>query len=380
MLSLIFSPIHFLSLTTGLKHITSIAMVLFLLSLMTLVVDELSALFPVLWILSQYLLFGCLHAVQRDMHLVHKVYSDVNAEGIQIEPLTKETTLLRPLCKSLQNTVHHLYRLQDNQRDRFDEIQFSTVELKNSATALAQNTERQSDATASGAAAILEMTQGVDNIAQLTKEAATMAEQTNSLAETSTTLVNATTNNMRIIDEKAEASAELMNQLSERSESIHEVIELITDISDQTNLLALNAAIEAARAGEHGKGFTVVADEVRKLAQKTHLSAANIADSMKQIGKDITRVTGSISDVRNLTHEGVEHTAEVESALDTIRDQTEALKTRMFSVASNTEQQSAAANEVSQLIEDVYETATSNTNYAQQTAKVAEHLTKLTQH
>lgn len=82
-------------------------------------------------------------------------------------------------------------------------------------------------------------------------------------------------------DQSRKTSAS-MNQLSERSKQIEEIVKVISDISSQTNLLALNASIEAARAGEHGKGFSVVADEVRKLAESTKESTADIADLTKK--------------------------------------------------------------------------------------------------
>ncbi len=64
-------------------------------------------------------------------------------------------------------------------------------------------------------------------------------------------------------------SSSTIRSLSESTEKIGEIAQVINGIADQTNLLALNAAIEAARAGEFGRGFSVVADEVRKLAERT---------------------------------------------------------------------------------------------------------------
>jgi methyl-accepting chemotaxis protein len=79
---------------------------------------------------------------------------------------------------------------------------------------------------------------------------------------------------MHQLSQRANASRELIEALSLRSEDIQRVTLVIQSIASQTNLLALNAAIEAARAGEHGAGFAVVADEVRGLAGRTATAPA----------------------------------------------------------------------------------------------------------
>ncbi|MBZ9622033.1 methyl-accepting chemotaxis protein [Clostridium sp. FP2] len=90
-----------------------------------------------------------------------------------------------------------------------------------------------------------------------------------------------------------------IDELSNKSSLIGEIISTIQSIASQTNLLALNAAIEAARAGESGKGFAVVAEEIRKLAEKTATSTREIDDIVKQIQGEISLGKNNMDEAKN---------------------------------------------------------------------------------
>jgi len=146
-------------------------------------------------------------------------------------------------------------------------------EQATSAAGASTQTSSNVQAVASGAEelahSVAEISRQVVHALEITNEAVTQADHTNS---TITTLLAAT-------------------------QKIGEVVDLINSIAAQTNLLALNATIEAARAGEAGRGFAVVASEVKNLATQTSKATDEIGAQIAEVQSTTKEAVGAISGI-----------------------------------------------------------------------------------
>lgn len=246
-------------------------------------------------------------------------------------PSDEHNDELTKLAETFNDTVDHLRQLVRQVISTAEQVAASAQELSASAAeaekavsqiagttnTLAQGAQRQTDEIRTTSQVVQAVAAAARDMAAKAAAAQQLAEQMGKAAGAGQQAAEQAAAKMQDVNTAVSNSASLVTTLREKSQSIGEIVAVITEIAGQTNLLALNAAIEAARAGQQGRGFAVVAEEVRRLAEQSVAAVQKI----NGIVTDIQDETGHVSQAMQTGTETVAAgVAVVQEATATLRN------------------------------------------------------------
>lgn len=224
-----------------------------------------------------------------------------------------------------------------------------------------------------------EMSMTAQDVARNASGAASAAREADLSAQAGRLVIERSSDSLGALSHELARSESQVQRLSEESEQIGSVLEVIRSIAEQTNLLALNAAIEAARAGENGRGFAVVADEVRGLALRTQRSVAEIRVVIERIQGGTQAVVTSMHASREQARASVDAFDSTVDALGSIAQAISTINEMNTQIASAAEEQSAVAEELNRNVAAIRAVTDTLTGQAEGSARAAEQLDGLAQ-
>src|SRR5579875_3484140 len=330
--------------------------------------------------------------------------------GLEVEPLSKRDTMatafahmargLREIVRRVRDTAAQVAaganqmaaaseetaKISVQAASAIDEVTSTMHEMSINVQNVVKNTQVQASSVAEPSASIEQMVASIQRVADTAKLLVDISHRSREEARVGMETMDKATNGLNRASQAIQASAEIIDVLGRRADSIGKIIEVIDDLAEQTNLLALNAAIEAARAGEHGLGFAVVAEEVRKLAEKSTQSTKEISELIQGIQKEAREAVENMEKSTAMVQDGLSLNKDLSLALDKISDVVSEVYKYSQEIGAATMEQSSgssqiakATNRLTEITQEINSSVEEQASGAQAVVRAMERMRELVQ-
>jgi methyl-accepting chemotaxis protein PixJ len=305
---------------------------------------------------------------QEVVQLLMAVRPALNGDLTVRAPVTEDE--VGTIADAYNNTLQSLREIVKQVQTASRQVADTSQESASSITGLAGQAQEQFQALGRALEQIQTMVSSTKAVGMNAQQVDVAVQQTNQTVREGDAAMNRTVDGIMDIRETVAETSKRLKRLSESSQKVSRVVNLISNFTTQTQLLALNAAIEATRAGEYGRGFVVVADEVRSLARQSAEATTEISQLVQEIQEGTAEVstvmeksiqqvaagTSMVHDTRQNLNAIVDATAQISQLVAGITQATQVQTQQFQSVTQTMTEVAAIANKTT---EDSTEISTS---------------------
>jgi len=294
-------------------------------------------------------------AVGETSRAVDHINTSVCEVSERVDKLAASSSETSASILQMASSVEEVAISADKLGDSVDEVSSSIIEITASIKEIGASIINLLEASSTTASSITEMDATIKQVEKNALETSAITEGVRNDAETGKVAVEEAIAGMQAIRNSSRITAEVIENLSLRTNDIGAILSVIDEVAEQTSLLALNAAIIAAQAGEHGKGFAVVADEIRELAERTSSSTREIATVINGVQEETRRAVDAISRAEASITEGERRSQHSGVALEKIVSGVQRASIQVREIARATVEQAHGSQSIKEAMESVEE-------------------------
>ncbi len=283
------------------------------------------------------------------------------------------------LGNSFADMVRNLRRMNREVMDSVTVLASSAGEILASTTEVAASVTETATSVNETTTTVEEVKQTAQVSTQKAKQVSEAARKALQVSQMGERAVDETIEKMAGIRLQMESIAQRIVELSEQSQAIGEIIGAVNDLAEQSNLLAVNASIEAAKAGEHGKGFTVVAQEVKSLSEQSKQATAQVRSILNDIQKATSAAVLATEQGAKTVAEGVKQSAQSGEAIKTLAGSIAEAAQAATQIAASSQQQLIGMEQVISAMNSIRLASEQNVTGTKQTETAAQALNELGQ-
>ncbi len=205
---------------------------------------------------------------------------------------------------------------------------------------LSRASKDQSNEVLSASTAINRIAENVQQVSVFAVNSSAVANKSLEISRQGANTVRKTLSGMHAIREQVQITAKRIKRLSESSQEVSHISQLMNEIAEQTQVLALNASIQMSSAGDAGKGFGSVAEDVQQLAKKAVATSKKADVLVKTMQMDTQKTVVAMEETISHVVSGTASAEDAGKALSDVESESVRIAKLMMKIAHVTKEQS----------------------------------------